>query len=57
MILNQTIAVVLPAYNAEKTLEVTLSEVPNDIVDFTILVDDSSTDETSTLAKSLRYIT
>jgi glycosyltransferase involved in cell wall biosynthesis len=53
MILNKTVAIVMPAYNAEKTLEKTLAEVPYDIVDYTILVDDSSSDETSTLARKL----
>jgi glycosyltransferase involved in cell wall biosynthesis len=53
MILNKTVAVVMPAYNAEKTLEVTLSEVPADIVDHIILVDDSSADNTSALARKL----
>ena len=53
MILNKTVAVVMPAYNAEKTLEITLSEVPRDIVDYVILVDDCSKDETSLLASKL----
>jgi len=53
MILNKTIAVVMPAYNAAKTLEMTLSEVPRDIVDYIILVDDCSNDETSKLASKL----
>jgi len=53
MILNKTVAVVMPAYNAEETLEITLSEVPMDIVDYVILVDDCSSDETSKLAAKL----
>jgi len=53
MILNKTVAVVMPAYNAEETLEMTLSEVPRDIVDYVILVDDCSRDETITLASRL----
>jgi glycosyltransferase involved in cell wall biosynthesis len=58
MILNKTIAVVMPAYNAEKTLEATLNEVPRDIVDYLILVDDYSNDNTTELASKLgiRYI-
>ena len=40
MINNKKIIVVLPAYNAEKTLEVTYNEIPFDIVDDVILVDD-----------------
>ncbi len=46
MINNKKIAVVLPAYNAEKTLEKTYAEIPHDIVDFVILTDDSSKDNT-----------
>lgn len=46
MINNKKIVVVLPAYNAEKTLELTYNEIPFDIVDEVILTDDSSRDET-----------
>ncbi len=53
MILNKTIAVVMPAYNAAETLEITLNEVPRDIVDYIILVDDNSKDETSNVAANL----
>jgi Glycosyltransferases involved in cell wall biogenesis len=53
MINGKNIAVVLPAYNAEKTLEQTYSEIPQDIVDFIILVDDDSHDNTAELAKKL----
>ena len=53
MILNKTIAVVMPAYNAAETLERTLNEVPRDIVDYIILVDDNSKDETSKVASNL----
>jgi len=53
MILNKTIAVVMPAYNAAETLEITLNEVPRDIVDYIILVDDNSKDETSKIAANL----
>lgn len=52
MINGKRIAVVMPAYNAEKTLEKTIGELP-DIVDIKILVDDSSTDGTAALAESL----
>jgi glycosyltransferase involved in cell wall biosynthesis len=44
---------VLPAYNAEKTLEKTLQDVPAGVVDLFILVDDCSRDETVKLAKNL----
>lgn len=46
MINNKKITIVLPAYNAEKTLEQTYNEIPFDIVDEVILVDDKSRDNT-----------
>ena len=52
MLNGQVIAVVLPAYNAEKTLEATVRELP-DIVDLRILVDDFSSDRTVSLARDL----
>src|SRR5215471_195882 len=52
MINGKRIAVVLPAYNAEKTLEATIAELP-DIVDIKILVDDYSSDQTVELARRL----
>ena len=53
MINNKKVTVVLPAYNAAKTLSKTLAEVPMDIVDEIILCDDNSTDDTIVVAKSL----
>ena len=53
MINNQKITVVLPAYNAEKTLEQTYHEIPLDIVDEIILVDDLSSDNTIQKAKEI----
>lgn len=53
MYLNKKVIVVLPAYNAEKTLEKTYNEIPFDIVDEVVLVDDASSDNTSTLAKAI----
>lgn len=50
MIANQKVVVVLPAYNAVRTLEKTLAEVPRDIVDEIILVDDASEDDTVAVA-------
>lgn len=47
------IAVVMPAYNAAKTLERTYHDVPKDIVDDIILVDDASRDETVAVARAL----
>lgn len=43
----------LPAYNAARTLEMTFHEIPVDVVDDVILVDDASTDDTLRLAKNL----
>lgn len=56
MINGKRIAVVLPAYNAEKTLEATVRELP-EIVDTCILVDDHSSDRTVEIARrlGLRY--
>jgi glycosyltransferase involved in cell wall biosynthesis len=53
MIKAKKIIVVLPAYNAEKTLEKTYSEIPFDIVDEVVLVDDASTDNTINVARKL----
>ena len=47
MIGDKKIGVVMPAYNAEKTLEQTFAEIPTDIVDEVILTDDHSTDNTA----------
>jgi glycosyltransferase involved in cell wall biosynthesis len=52
MLNNKRIAVVMPAYNAARTLEATVREVP-DLVDVKILVDDCSIDNTLDLAKRL----
>lgn len=53
MINSKKVVVVMPAYNAESTLEKTYSEIPHDIVDEVILVDDFSTDKTSEKGKEL----
>ena len=52
MIDGKRIAVVMPAYNAEKTLEKTVREL-SDLVDIKILVDDSSKDRTALLSRKL----
>ncbi len=52
MLNGKRIAVVLPAYNAEKTLEATVRELP-DLVDIRILVDDHSSDQTLQVAANL----
>ncbi len=53
MIENKKVAVVLPAYNASRTLEQTYREIPLDLVDEIILVDDASRDDTAITAKQL----
>ncbi len=53
MIANRRVAVVLPAFNAARTLERTCVEIPRDIVDDVILTDDASRDETVSIARSL----
>ncbi|MCG8410928.1 MAG: glycosyltransferase family 2 protein [Bacteroidales bacterium] len=53
MINNKKIVVVLPAFNAEKTLANTYNEIPHDIVDDIILVDDKSNDKTVIKAQEL----
>lgn len=53
MINNKVITVVLPAYNAESTLKKTFDEIPFDIVDHVVLVDDKSTDSTIKIAQEL----
>jgi glycosyltransferase involved in cell wall biosynthesis len=56
MINGKRIAVVMPAYNAERTLEKTVREL-SDVVDIKILVDDSSKDQTAALSKQLGVLT
>jgi glycosyltransferase involved in cell wall biosynthesis len=53
MINGKKILVVMPAYNAEKTLEKTFNEIPFDIVDDVIIVDDFSNDNTLAEAEKL----
>jgi len=54
MIINKKIAVVLPAYNAEKTLRKTYDEIPHEIVDYVILTDDNSHDNTLKVARDIK---
>jgi glycosyltransferase involved in cell wall biosynthesis len=54
---GKRVIVVLPAYNAARTLEKTYAELPRDIVDEVILVDDASRDATSEVAKRLGIMT
>lgn len=53
MVNGKKLTVVLPAYNAGKTLEMTYNEIPFDIVDEVILVDDCSKDNTVEVARRL----
>ena len=53
MLNGKKIIVVMPAYNAENTLEKTYSEIPFDIVDDVILVDDASRDRTPELSRRM----
>lgn len=53
MINSKKVIIVLPAYNASGTLQKTYNEIPFDIVDEVVLVDDHSTDETLKVAKEL----
>ncbi|MEO8146760.1 MAG: glycosyltransferase family 2 protein [Bacteroidia bacterium] len=53
MLNNKKIVIVLPAYNASLTLEQTYKEIPFDIVDDVVLVDDASKDNTVEVGKSL----
>src|SRR5215510_6806437 len=53
MLNGNRIIVVMPAYNAAKTLRRTYAEIPRDIVDDILLVDDASSDETVAIAREL----
>ena len=57
MINNKKVVVIMPAYNAEKTLEKTYNEIYQNFVDEIILVDDFSVDETKEVAKKLNITT
>jgi len=53
MIGTKRVVVVLPAYHAAKTLEQTVAEIPTDVVDDVLLVDDASQDDTVEVARRL----
>jgi len=57
MVNGKRVAVVLPAFNAAQTLEATYREIPNDVVDELLLVDDHSRDDTPALAQALHIET
>ena len=47
MIEGRRVTVVMPAYNAERTLERTYRDLPHEVVDHVLLTDDASTDATA----------
>lgn len=57
MLNQKKIAVVLPAYNAARTLQRTINEIPREIVDDVILTDDASSDDTASFARQLGIAT
>jgi glycosyltransferase involved in cell wall biosynthesis len=57
MIAGNKVTIVLPAYNAAKTLRRTYDEIPRDVVDDILLVDDASQDATVAIADSLAIAT
>lgn len=57
MLNGKRLLVVMPAYNAEKTLRKTFSEIPADVVDEVILVDDASSDATVALSRDMGITT
>ncbi|NVM22891.1 MAG: glycosyltransferase family 2 protein [Desulfobacterales bacterium] len=57
MLKEKRVVVVMPAYNAEKTLRKTYAEIPKEIVDEVIVVDDQSRDRTAEIARSLNINT
>jgi len=57
MIKGKKVVAVMPAYNAEKTLEMTWQEIPRDVVDEVVLVDDKSQDRTVEIAHQLGLMT
>ena len=57
MVYGKKVVVVLPAFNAERTLRKTYEELPSEVVDETILIDDASTDETVRIANDIKIKT
>ncbi|MDD2705416.1 MAG: glycosyltransferase family 2 protein [Acidocella sp.] len=53
MLAGRKVAVILPAYNAARTLERTYAEIPREIVDDVILTDDGSRDDTAEISRRL----
>src|ERR1051326_978166 len=57
MINGKSVAIVMPAYNAEQTLHRTFADLPSETVDHVILVDDGSQDATVAAARQLGIVT
>ena len=57
MLIGKKVCVIMPAYNAARTLKQTYDELPHDIVDFVILTDDCSRDNTVQVANDLNIVT
>jgi glycosyltransferase involved in cell wall biosynthesis len=57
MINGRKVIVVMPAYNAERTVRQTFAEIPHDVVDEVVLVDDASQDHTVRVAEELNLHT
>jgi glycosyltransferase involved in cell wall biosynthesis len=57
MLHQKKIAVVMPAYNAERTIRRTYEELPHDVVDLVILTDDASRDATAEISRELGIVT
>lgn len=53
MLNGKKVVIVMPAYNAEQTLRKTYAEIPHDIVDDIVLVDDASQDHTARVSREL----
>ena len=53
MNVHPKVVVVMPAFNAARTLQTTYASLPRDVVDLVILVDDGSSDETVSIARDL----
>jgi glycosyltransferase involved in cell wall biosynthesis len=56
MLQNKKIVIVMPAYNIEKTLELTVSGVPKNVVDEILVINDASQDNTVAIAKKLNVV-
>jgi glycosyltransferase involved in cell wall biosynthesis len=53
MLSDKRIAVIIPALNEEKTLPLVLNDIPGDLVDEVVVIDNGSIDKTPSIAKDL----